>query len=265
MATGHRTAVIFGGSGAIGGAVAETLAQEGCTVVVVARSEDRLQATAERIRGGGGDALHLVADALDMSEVGHVMGRIATERGGIDIVVNATGFLHDQGKTIEDLSLDEFNGGITPFLGALFNISKAAARHMGGERPGVFVTVVAPAAKMAMPGHLGHIVGCAGTEAFCKALASELGPRNIRVVCVRSHAISDAIAAGSHTKALFAPKAAAMGISLDEWLGGAAGSTMLNRLPALSEIAGTVAFLASDSARCITGTVVNVTAGGVVD
>jgi len=44
-----------------------------------------------------------------------------------------------------------------------------------------------------MPGHLGHIVGCAGTEAFVKALASELGPRNIRVLCVRSHAIADAV------------------------------------------------------------------------
>lgn len=52
---------------------------------------------------------------------------------------------------------------------------------------------------MAMHGHLGHIVGCAGTEAFIKALASELGPANIRVVGVRSHAIVDAVQAGSYT------------------------------------------------------------------
>jgi NAD(P)-dependent dehydrogenase (short-subunit alcohol dehydrogenase family) len=49
---------------------------------------------------------------------------------------------------------------------------------------------------MAMPGHLGHIVGCAGIEAFTRALAGELGPKNIRVLCVRSHAIADAVQAG---------------------------------------------------------------------
>ena len=73
---------------------------------------------------------------------------------------------------------------------------------------------------MAMPfGHLGHIVGCAGTEAFIKAFASEVGPANIRVVGVRSHAIVDAVAAGSYTGEIFSAKAQSMGLTVDQWLG----------------------------------------------
>ncbi len=77
---------------------------------------------------------------------------------------------------------------------------------MGGELDGTIISIVAPSARMAIPGHLGHIVGCAGIEAFIKALASELGPKNIRVLGVRSHAIIDAVQAGSYTRELLSLK-----------------------------------------------------------
>jgi NAD(P)-dependent dehydrogenase (short-subunit alcohol dehydrogenase family) len=179
----------------------------------------------------------------------------------IDVVVNATGFMHDQGKRIDELTLAEFRQGFDPFLTAYFNIAKAVSPKMGAERAGCIITVVAPAANMAMPGHLGHIVGCAGIEAFTRALAGELGPKNIRVLCVRSHAIADAVQAGSYVGELFAAKAKGMGISVDAFLGGAAQSTMLKRLPTLAQVANTIAFLASDEANAMTGTVVNMTAG----
>lgn len=134
---------------------------------------------------------------------------------------------------------------------------------MGGNRAGVILTIVAPAAPMAMPGHLGHIVGCAGTEAFIKALASETGPINIRVVGVRSHAIVDAVAAGSYTGEIFTAKAQSMGLTVDQWLG-AAQSTMLARLPTLAQIAEVTTFLASDHASAMTATVVNITGGATI-
>ena len=114
---------------------------------------------------------------------------------------------------------------------------------------------------MAMPGHLGHIVGCAGTEAFTRALAAELGVKNIRVVCVRSHAIADAVQAGSYVGAIFAAKAQEMGITVEQFLGGGAQSTLTHHLPTLAQVADTITFLASDAASAITGTTVNMTAG----
>ena len=112
-----------------------------------------------------------------------------------------------------------------------------------------------------MPGHLGHVVGSAGMEAFTRALACELAPSNIRVICVRSHALVGAVQAGSYTGEVFAPKAQAAGLTVEQWVAGAAQSTMLKRLPTLSQIAELMTFLASDHAGAMTATVVNMTAG----
>lgn len=260
-----KTAVIFGGSGAIGSAVARTLAREGAHVHLGARSTERLDRAADDIRAQGGKVETFTVDVLDEQGTAETTARLARRIGGIDIVVNATGFLHDQGKEIGELSLDEFMQGVHPFLAAQFNTSKAVAPHMGGDRAGVIISIVAPAGRMAIPRHLGHVVGCAGMEAFARVLASELGPRNIRVVCLRSHAIADAIDANSHTREIFAPKAQALGLTVGDWLGGAAQGTFMKRLPTLLQVAETVAFLASDHAGAMTGTIVNMTAGLTTD
>lgn len=261
MLLAGKVAVIFGGSGAIGSAVAHAMAREGAHVYLGARSQEKLDWAASSIRTAGGAVETFVTDVLDEYGTSKQVTHLAQQTGGIDVVVNATGFMHEQGKRIEALSLSEFMSGITPFLSAQFNIAKAVTPHMGGNRAGVILTVVAPAAPMAIPGHLGHIVGCAGTEAFIKALASELGPANIRVVGVRSHAIVDAVQAGSYTGEIFTAKAQSMGITVAQWLGGAAQSTMLGRLPTLTQIAEVMTFLASDHAGAITATVVNITGG----
>ena len=169
--------------------------------------------------------------------------------------------MHDQGKRLEALTLDEFRQGFDPFLAAYFNIAKAVSPRMGGEHGGVIITVVAPAANMTIAGHLGHIVGCAGTEALTRALAAELGTQNIRVLCVRSHAIADAVQAGSYVGAIFAARAQTMGITVEQFLNGAAQSTLTRRLPTLAQVADTITFLASDAAGAMTGTTVNMTAG----
>lgn len=260
-----QTAVIFGGSGAIGSAVARTLSREGAQLFIGARNPGRLQRVAEDIRLTGGKVDTFVVDVLDEQATMDTVAALAGRTGGIDISMNATGFMHDQGTEIDNLSLDKFMHPIETFLRALFITSKAVVPHMGKNRPGVIITITAPAGRLAVPGHLGHIVTCAGEEAFAKVLASELGPKNIRVVCLKTHAISDAARAGSYTADLFKPKASAMGLEVEEWLGGAAQSTMLGRLPTLSQIAETTAFLASDHAGAMTATVVNLTGGLALD
>jgi NAD(P)-dependent dehydrogenase (short-subunit alcohol dehydrogenase family) len=260
-----RTAVIFGGSGAVGSAVARVLVREGARVFIGARDPDRLHHTADQIRAEGGAVETFVVDVLDEQATTRQVASIAARTGGIDVAMNATGFPHDQGTRIDDLSFSTFMGAVDRFLPALFVTTKAFIPHMGRVRPGVILTITAPAARLAIPGHLGHIVSCAAEEAFALALAGELGPRNIRVVGLRSHAIADAIAAGSYTADIFALKARAMSVPVEAWLDGAAGTTMLGRLPTLAQIAETAGFLASDHAGAMTGTIVNVTAGLVAE
>lgn len=261
----QKTALIIGGSGAIGAAVGQVLAREGMQVHIGARRKDRLERAAQLIRASGGTVQTFEIDALDAQSTAGTIAELGHRIGGFDVVVNATSFMHDQGKEIDELSLAEFLQGAVPFISAQFNICKAVAPHMGGERGGVIISVVAPAGRMAAPGHLGHIVGCAGLEAFTKALASELGTRNIRVLCLRSHAIADAVEAGSYTGELFAQKANAMGLTVKDWLAGAAQGTMLKRLPTLTQVAETIAFLASANAAAMTASVVNMTSGLTID
>lgn len=260
-----KRVVILGGSGAIGSAVAEVLLQQGAEVHLAGRSKARLLEAAERVSFAGSRPQVLRVDVLDPEALERCATELADKHGPVDIVVNATGFIHDQGTGLADLGVETFLRDVEVFLASAFNVAKSFAPAMGGDRPGVFISVVAPAARMAISGHLAHIVGCAAVEAFSKALAAELGDRNIRSVCLRTHAISDAIAAGSHTRELFEPKARALGLTVSQWLNGAAQGTMTKRLPTLVEVAETIAFIASSSCAAMTGTVVNMTGGATLD
>jgi NAD(P)-dependent dehydrogenase (short-subunit alcohol dehydrogenase family) len=260
-----KRAVIYGGGGAIGGGIARVFAREGARVFIAGRTQARLDAVAADIIAAGGAAESAQVDVFDERAVTDHADSVAAAAGGIDVVVNAVSVMHDQGTTLTDLTQDEFMRPIEGFLRALFITSKAVVPHMGGERPGVILTLSEPGAKLAVSGILGHAASAAAKEAFCRALAAELAPKNIRVITIRPHAISDGPATGSYTKDVFQPAAAAAGIPVDEWLGQLANTTLLKRLPTISDVAETAAFLASDRARAMTATVANLTGGALVD
>ncbi|MGW9211062.1 SDR family NAD(P)-dependent oxidoreductase [Embleya sp. NPDC055664] len=262
----NKNAVVYGGGGAIGGAIARVFAREGARVFIAGRTQAKLDAVAGHIAAAGGTVETALVDVLDQEAVEKHADAVAAAAGGIDIAVNAVSVMHDQGTLLADLSIEEFMRPIDGFLRALFITSKAVARHMGGERPGVILTLSEPGSKLALGGILGHSVTAAGKEAFSRVLAAELAPDNVRVIAIRPHAVADAPAAGSYTEDLFQPSAEAAGLTVQEFLdGGLAQGTLLKRLPTLSQIAETAAFLASDRAGAMTGTVVNLSAGALVD
>ncbi|MDF5758839.1 hypothetical protein [Spongiactinospora sp. TRM90649] len=75
---------------------------------------------------------------------------IAAAAGGNDIALNAVSVMHNQGTSLDELSLEEFMRPIDGFLRPLFITTKTVARYMGGERPGVILTLSEPGAKMAV-------------------------------------------------------------------------------------------------------------------
>jgi NAD(P)-dependent dehydrogenase (short-subunit alcohol dehydrogenase family) len=262
----NKNAVIYGGGGAIGGAVARVFAREGARVFIAGRTQAKLDAVAHDIVAAGGQVETAQLDVFDPEAVERHADTVATQAGSIDVALNAVSIVHDQGTPLADLSLEEFMRPIDGFLRTLFITSKAVARHMGGEHPGVVLNLSEPGARLAVGGILGHGVSAAGKEAFSRLLAAELAPRNIRVVDIRPHAVVDAPAAGSYTNEVFRPSADAAGQSIQELLEDAMlHGTMLKRLPTLSDVAETAAFLASDRAGAMTGTVVDLTGGALVD
>jgi NAD(P)-dependent dehydrogenase (short-subunit alcohol dehydrogenase family) len=261
-----KVAIVYGGSGSIGGAVACCFAREGAHLFLAGRSRSRLEAAAANTALAGGVAEVAELDVLDADAVEAHAKAIAKLAGGIDVVLNAVSIQHDQGTTLDDLSPEEFLRPVTGSLLAQFLTTKAVVPHMGRVRPGVILSLSEPGARLAMPGILGHASAAAAKEAMVRVLAAELAPKLIRVIGIRPHAIADAPAAGSFTAEVFAPLAARAGQDISAFLSrGPRQSTLLKRLPLLAEVAETVTFLASDRSGIMTGTTVNISGGALVD
>ena len=264
MLLDNTVAVIHGGGGSIGAAAARVFSREGARLYLAGRSLPRLEAAASGIRADGGSVEIAVVDAMDQDAVDRHADEVADAAGGIDIALNTVGFDHVQGLAIADTSLDDYLHPVTGYLRTNFVTAKAAARHMLRQGSGVILTISTPGARLTGRGLIGNAAQSAGLEGFSRALAGELGPAGVRVVCVRPHALLDAYDT-SYTGEMFGRIAASSGTSRDEWLDGLAGTTLLGRLPELDEVAEYLAFAASDRARSLTGVIANLTAGALVD
>jgi len=261
----NKIAVVHGGGGAIGGAVARAFARQGARVFLAGRTASKLEAVAHDIRSAGGAAEITTLDALDASAVAGHADAVAEKAGRIDIAMNALGFVHVQGKMFADLSLDEYIRPIDDYARAQFTVARAVVPHMMQHRSGVIINLSTPGSFLLVDGTLGYGIACAVKETFSRKLAGELGPHGIRTICIRPHAIPQAAAAGSHANEVFAPAAKAAGMTIDEMLAGAAESTLLRRLPTLAQVADTAAFVASDSAGTMTGAILDLSSGTIVN
>lgn len=261
----NKNAVIYGGGGAIGGAIALAFARTGAKVYLAGRTLAKLDAVAREITAEGGVAETAQVDALDEQSVEKHADAVAAEAGGIDITLNAVGIFHVQGTPIAELSLEDYAYPITAYTQTNFITAKAVARHMVKKGSGVILTLSTPVSRMPGPGYMGHSVACAGIEAFTRHLAGELAPNGVRVICLRSHMIPEAEAKGSHCRDVFRPVADRAGISIEEMMAGAARGTLLKRLPTLAEVANTAVFMASEQAGAMTGTVANLSCGFILD
>ena len=261
----NKTAVIYGGGGAIGGAVAQAFAREGARVFLAGRTRAKLDAVADAITVAGGVAETAQIDALDEQGVNRHADAIAAKAGGIDIALNAVGIAHVQGTPFAELSLGDFSHPITAYTRTNFITAKAAARHMEKKGSGVILTLSTPGSYLPGTGYLGYGFACAGIEGMSRLLAAELAPNGIRVICLRPHAIPEAVALGSHSRDVFRPVAERADLTIEQMLAGAAAGTLLKRLPTLAEVAYVAAFMASDRAGAMTGTVANMTCGALVD
>ena len=261
----NRTAVIYGGGGAIGGAVARAFAREGAKVFLAGRTLAKLDKVAREISAAGGMAETAEVDALDENAIDKHADAVAKKAGGIDIALNAIGIVHVQGPPFAELSFEDYAHPITAYTRTNFLTAKAVARHMVKQASGVILTLSTPGARMTGQGFLGNGVSSAAIEAFSRILAGELGASGIRIVCLRPHAIPEAVAT-SHTREVFTGFAERAGTTVEAMLAEVLRTgTLLKRLPTLAQVADFAAFVASDRAGAMTGAIANLTCGSIVD
>jgi len=255
-----KNAIIYGGAGDVGGAVARAFAREGARVFLAGRTAATLEAAASEIRATGGLAETTQVDARDLQSVEQSLDDVIARAGRIDISFNAVGHDDVQGQSILAMSQALFAQPITNAMITYFNTSTASARRMVQQGSGVILAISANAARQAYPNIGGFGAACAAIEALCRQLAIEVGPQ-VRVMCLRSAGSPDA----RGLREVFAMHAQEQGMTLDEFTAQAASGIPLKHLPSLAEVANTAVFAVSDYASAMTGAVINVTCGQMMD
>src|SRR4051794_28135666 len=263
MRLDNNNAIIYGAGGAIGGAVARAFARVGAKVFLTGRTLDAVDAVAKDIAAEGGSAETAQVDAMDAAAVRHHAEDVVARHGGIDISFNAIGLAQPgvQGTALVDLDLDRFTAPIHTYLTSHFLTAQAAGRHMARRGSGVIITLTAAPSRLAAPLIGGMGPSWAGIEALTRGFAAELGPRGVRVVCLRP----DGIPQTGTIDVVFGLHAQALGITTAQFTAMMAERTLLGRLPTLAEVAGAAVFLASTDAGAMTGAALNLSGGSLTD
>jgi 3-oxoacyl-[acyl-carrier protein] reductase len=244
----NKNAIVYGAAGVIGGAVARAFARDGARVFLAGRTLATLEKVAVDIRADGGMAEAAQVDAMDQAAVDAHADRVAADAGRIDVSFNAVAVAAVQGVALTELSVEDFLPPITERSRTNFLTATAAARHMAAQGAGVIVTVTASAAKETRHEMGGFSLANAAVEALTRTLAGEYGRRGVRVVGMRANFTPETYPGAT-----------------DELLAPLLTNTLLGRLPRLSDLAGTAVYLASDGAGAVSGAMVNLTCGAIID
>ena len=173
----NKNAIVYGGGGAVGGAVARAFAREGARIYLAGRSRAPLDLVAQEIAAAGGNAETAEVDVMDESAVDSHADAVSATAGSIDVALNAVGIAHVQGTPFADLSFEDYAHPIEAYTRMNFLTAKAVARHMAKQGSGVILMLApGPGARLSGQGFLGNGVSAAAVEALSRILAGELGP-----------------------------------------------------------------------------------------
>lgn len=244
-----KVAVIYGAGGAIGGAVARAFAREGARVFLAGRTQDKLDRVASDIRAQGGQADTAVVDALDKLAVDQFLDAVAEKTGQIDISFNLISYGGVQQSLLE-IKVEDFMQPIEIAMRSQFLTTRAAALHMIQRGSGVILTF-GGGGPQTLPGLGGFKVALDAIEGLRRQWACELGPLGIRVVTLKTGGVPETIDAAF-------PERDAITASIQR-------ETLLYRAATLEDVGNVAAFVASDLARTLTGTEVNISCGAIMD
>lgn len=247
----NKNAIIYGAGGAIGAAVSEEFAREGARVHLVGRRLSTVQPVGERIAAAGGLAEVAEVDALDEDAVRTHADEVASRFGTVDVSFSLVSVGDVQGTAIVEMSQRDFERPIHNQVRSLFTTAKAAAPHMIRQKSGVILTFGGLGDPVRDYYIGGFMVGLGAAEAMRRQLASELGKHGVRVVGITTggvpETLPDAFEGAEEIKA-----------SLHE-------ATMTGSAATLADVAAVATFAASDKARTMTASTINMTAGAIVN
>ncbi len=235
-----QVALVTGASRGIGKAIAQELVKLGAKVVGTATTESGAAAISEYL---GENGKGIVLNVNDAERCNAVIDEIQKEFGGLAILVNNAGITQDQlAMRMKD---EEWDAVIATNLTAVGRLSRAVLRGMMKARYGRIINITSVVGSTGNPGQMNYAAAKAGVAGMSRALAREIGSRNITVNCVAPGFIDTDM-----TKVLSEQQTAALLLQIP-----------VGRLGTPEDIATAVAFLASPQAGYITGTTLHVNGG----
>jgi NAD(P)-dependent dehydrogenase (short-subunit alcohol dehydrogenase family) len=250
-----KVTLVSGAGPGLGRDVALACGREGATVVVAARTEDKVQALAAEVEAAGAPARALRLDITDAGQCRAVVERIVEAYGRLDVLVNNAFDDGDRTPFLE-ADLDRWRRTTEVNLFGTLQLTQACAPQMVAQGDGRIVMVNSMSAVRIRPGWGAYTASKAGLAAVTKVLAAELGEHGVRVNGVHPGYIW-----GDSVETYFEYLAKKKGITAEEQYREVASETALGYLPHSSEIAEAVVFFASDMSRPITGQALGVNAG----
>jgi 3-oxoacyl-[acyl-carrier protein] reductase len=239
-----RTAIVTGGSRGIGRAIAKELASRGAYVAFnFTRNREMADELVAELQSSGGRAKAFQADVTDFAASEAMVKAVKTEFGSIDYLVNNAGITRD--KLIMMMSKEDWDVVIDTNLKGVFNVTKHVVSVMVRQRRGSILNIASISGIVGMAGQTNYSASKAGLIGFTKALAKEIGRRNITV-----NALALGLIDTDMTAAL-----------PDDYKQKMLEQIPLGRYGTVEEVARVSAFLLSDDARYITGQVIQADGG----
>lgn len=238
-----QVALVTGATRGIGAAILHTLAAAGATVIGTATSEAGATSVQKSIDTAGGQGLGAVLDVTDAVQTDALLKMIDGKFGGVSILVNNAGITRD--TLMMRMKDDDWCAVMDTNLTAVFRLSRGVIKGMMKARSGRIINISSVVGFMGNAGQVNYVAAKAGMVGFSKALAREVGSRNITVNCVAPGFIETDM-----TKSLS-----------EEQVTKLVGSVPLGRLGQPNDIAQAVLFLASPHAAYITGNTIHVNGG----
>ncbi|HEX4885479.1 MAG TPA: glucose 1-dehydrogenase [Casimicrobiaceae bacterium] len=240
-----RTALVTGGSGGLGFAIAQGLARAGARVAINGRDEAKLAAAARWLADEGAAPLVAPFDVADASATREGVAAVERAFGTLDIVVNNAGT--NRRAPIDGYTDDDWRAVMAVNVDGPFHVTRAALPAMKARGRGKIVNICSLASDLGRPNIVPYAVSKGGLKQFTRALAVELAPHNIQV---------NGIAPGFFRTEMNAALVADADFSA--WV---RRRTPAGRWGEPPEIAGAAVFLASSAADYVTGAILHVDGG----
>jgi NAD(P)-dependent dehydrogenase (short-subunit alcohol dehydrogenase family) len=252
-----QVAVVTGAGSGIGKACAQRFAQEGANVLCLDVNDSNNEAAAQECRQYGVEALAMHCDVTREEDIERAVQTAMERWGRIDVLVAAAGIY--RGAPLPEVSLKQWQLVIDVNLTGVFLSNRAVAPIMMKQRSGSIINISSMAGKTSWPASAEYSASKSGVIGLTRSVAMELAPYG-----ATANAVCPGNTRTEMVEYVAATIAAREGISPEEWLRLRAKDCPMGRFAEPWEIAGVVAFLASEDSRYLTGQAIEVDGGMVM-